>query len=505
MSASSVILPIAWALGLCLLLTPLLRDLAVRLGWVDRPDFGRKIHQVPVPRIGGIPVVIACAACYGTFLAMDSPNTPAFDQSLSLAWILLPASLLIFVTGVVDDLIGLKPIQKLGGQVLAAALACLGGLHFQIFDGYKGGDVWGVALTLVWLVACTNAFNLIDGVDGVAAGLGFIATLTTLLVALLCGNVGLGVLAAIMAGSLLGFLRFNFNPASIFLGDSGSLWTGFMLGCFGVVWSQSSATLLGTIAPVVALSIPLADTSLAITRRFVAGKPIFIADREHIHHRLLQRGFTARRVALSLYGASGLASCLALLLSVTSDVTAGSILIVLFCAAAWMAIRRLGYQEFSVLAGLLRNVRSHVQPRLLLNAYERRLREADNPEECWHVVCQACGEFGFTNVTLRLGGCHFHEQTTMNGNRSWKLHLPLSESDYISLTRPCEPRATADTVVQLADLLHRTLLQKAATFRVVVENSQESIIAQNGKSHGRRQLILEPEIQHRWVREGKHA
>src|ERR1035437_2752734 len=234
MMMSSVILLVALSFVFCLLLTPLVRNLAVRLGWLDRPDLERKFHRVPVPRVGGVPLVLACAGSFGVLLLMHLPGAPAVEQSLPLIWSLMPAFVVIFVTGLSEDLIGLTPIQKLGGQVLAAALFCMGGLHFHIFAGLGLGSYWDLALTLVWLVACANAFNLIDGVDGLATGLGLIATLTMLLAALLGGDAGLIVIAAPLAGSLLGFLCFNFNPASIFLGDSGSLVVGMLLGCLTV-------------------------------------------------------------------------------------------------------------------------------------------------------------------------------------------------------------------------------------------------------------------------------
>ena len=161
---------------------------------------------------------------------------------------------------------------------------------------------WTLPLTLLWLVACMNAFNLIDGVDGLASGLGLFATVTTFVAALLQKNVPLALATIPLAGALLGFLRYNFNPASIFLGDSGSLLIGFLLGCFGVIWSQKSATFLGMTAPLMTLAIPLLDVCLSVVRRYMRHEPLFKADRGHIHHRLLDRGFTPRRVAWSSTG-----------------------------------------------------------------------------------------------------------------------------------------------------------------------------------------------------------
>src|ERR1035441_2910506 len=174
----------------------------------------------------------------------------------------------------------------------------------------------------------TNAFNLIDGLDGLAVGVGIFATATAFLSALLSGNIALALLTAPLLGALLGFLPYNFNPASIFMGDCGSLTVGFLLGCFGVIWSAKAATVLGMTAPLIALAIPLLDTALAISRRFLRHQPIFGADRRHIHHRLLARGFTPRRVAYMIYASAGVTAALALLLSSSH---AGGVALVLFC------------------------------------------------------------------------------------------------------------------------------------------------------------------------------
>ena len=181
----------------------------------------------------------------------------------------------------------------------------------------------GLAVTALWLVGCSNAFNLIDGVDGLAVGAGLFATVTILLGALLNGNVRLALATMPLAGALAGFLRYNFNPASVFLGDSGSLTVGFLLGCYGVLWSQKSATMLGMTAPLMALAVPLIDTGVAVARRFLRGQPIFSADARHIHHRLLARGLTPRKVALLLYGACGVAAGLSLVGSVAETLTRG--------------------------------------------------------------------------------------------------------------------------------------------------------------------------------------
>ena len=215
--------------------------------------------------------------------------------------------------GLLDDLFDLRAWIKLLGQLAAAGLACVGGVRILSIGGAPTDAWWNIPLTILWLLACMNAFNLVDGLDGLAAGVGLFATLTVFAAAMMQHNMVLAVATFPLAGALLAFLCYNFNPATIFLGDSGSLLIGFLLGCYAAIWSNKSATLLGMTAPLMALSIPLLDVALAIVRRFLRHQPIFAADRGHIHHRLLDRGFTPRRVVLVLYGLCGLAAAFSLL------------------------------------------------------------------------------------------------------------------------------------------------------------------------------------------------
>src|SRR5712692_312642 len=252
---------------ICLLLTPLCRDIFLRAGLLDQPDHVRKTHAKAIPRIGGIPIAIAYVGSFGLLLVSPFHSGSVLEQYLPLVWKLLPAVGLIFATGLIDDLIGLKSWQKLLGQVAAALCAYWGGVQVPGIAGHLTHTVLSLPLTVAWLVICANAFNLIDGVDGLATGLGLFATLTMLVAGLVQNNAPLALATAPLAGALLGFLRYNFNPASIFLGDCGSLSIGFLLGCYGVIWSQKSATMLGMTAPLMALSIPLLDTCLAVGRR----------------------------------------------------------------------------------------------------------------------------------------------------------------------------------------------------------------------------------------------
>src|SRR5712691_4022129 len=325
----------ASSLLICLALTPLCRDIFTRAGLLDQPDQLRKTHARPVPRMGGVPIAIAYVGSFLLLLLSPFNAGSVLGQHLPLVWKLLPAAGLIFATGLIDDLYGLKSRQKLLGQVAAALSAYWGGVQALTLAGHPVDHWWCLPLTVLWLVGCSNAFNLIDGVDGLAAGLGLFATLTMAIAALLHGNLTLAIATAPLAGALLGFLRYNFNPASIFLGDSGSLLVGFLLGCYGVLWSQKSATLLGMTAPLMALSIPILDVCLSIGRRFLSQSPIFGADRGHIHHRLLDRGLSPRRVALLLYAVGGVGALFAVLQGMV-PVGLSILVPALFCLSAWL-------------------------------------------------------------------------------------------------------------------------------------------------------------------------
>jgi UDP-GlcNAc:undecaprenyl-phosphate GlcNAc-1-phosphate transferase len=453
----------ACSFAMCILLTPLFRNFALRFHYVDKPDLERKSHAVAVPRIGGMPVVLAHAASVGALLLIADGGHGASEQLIRVLRAMLPAGALVFFVGLLDDLFGLKPNHKLAGQIMAAALACWAGLYKEGAEGIFAGNAWGLMAMMVWLVATSNAFNLIDGADGVASGIGFFAALTMAGAGILYGDPNLVLAMAPLAGALLGFLRFNFNPASIFLGDCGSLWIGFVLGGYGVVWSQEAGTSLGALAPVMALSVPLLDMTLAVARRFISGKAIFTADAGHIHHRLLNRGFTVRRVALALYAATALAGVSSLLLSATGTGEA-AIVLAAFLAAGCAGIRYVRYPEFGIAARLLfeGSVRRQVQSEISLSRYEQMLRASRSPDECWRVVQALAQEFGFTHELLRIGGRNYQKPLSRTRDQHWVLRIPLSDSEFVNLTHQMKPSPIP--VARVADVLQTALAAKAAEF-----------------------------------------
>ena len=459
----SVLLTTVVAFALSLLLTPLVRNLFLRWQIVDQPDGVRKLHARAVPRVGGIPIAVAYLAAYAVLLLSPLRGANWLEQELPFVWLLMPAAGVAFLTGIADDLRGLRPSLKITGQLAAALLAYWGGVRIASIAGIGVPEWASLPLTLIWLVGCANAFNLIDGLDGLATGVGLLATLTIFGAALLQNNTPLALATVPLAGCLLGFLRYNFNPASIFLGDSGSLLVGFLLGCYGVIWSQKSATLLGMTAPLMALAIPLMDTALAILRRFLRGRPIFHADRGHVHHRLLDRGLSPRRVALLLYGAGGLAAALSLLTSVAYSQYAG-LGVIVFLAAAWLGIQKLGFEEFGVagrvvFGGELQNM---VDFRISLRNLEGAIAGAANTDDCWAAIRSGCRACGVEPVSLRLASRSYSNEDQEARQPSWYLYVPVSESDFVLLARNPQPPANTAVMGPLADVLRSSLRSRLA-------------------------------------------
>ncbi|MGI8991896.1 MAG: MraY family glycosyltransferase [Bryobacteraceae bacterium] len=470
--------PLVWlslvSFGLALILTPIFRDVFHSYGVVDEPDQERKLHKDPIPRVGGMAIACSYVAC---FFLVPSGTRELISQQLSLVWRLLPAAGLIFAVGVVDDLLGLKPWQKLAGQIAAAGLAYWSGVRIENLAGFSTQDWWSAPVTLLWLLVCTNAFNLVDGMDGLAAGAGMFATLTIFVAALLHDNMPLALATLPLAGCLLGFLCYNFNPATIFLGDSGSLTLGFLLGCYGIIWTQKSATLLGMTAPLMALSIPLLDVCLAILRRGLRRQPIFGADRGHIHHRLLDRGLTPRRAVVILYGLCGLTAIFSLSQSVVRSNHLSGLILVLFCGVSWVGIQYLGYAEFRVAGSLLfkGDFQRTLNARLDLQSFEKAIADSRNLDDCWKTIQNGCGTFGFRCVRMQAAGQIYHTPQTMAQNiaksliqppsqagphESWELRIPLSATDYIDFTRSFQSGVLATMAGPFVDTLHGALASK---------------------------------------------
>ena len=292
------------------LTVPLVKRLAIKLDAVDYPS-KRRINTKPIPRLGGTAVflglVVACTVqILGTWY-LGWPPVLVPHPRLHISYPILALSFtVIFATGAIDDVFQLTPKQKLAGQVLAALIACMGGLRIGVIvNPFAPGEImlgWlAYPITVIYLVAFTNIINLIDGLDGLATGICGIASFTMFSMAVLSGRIDAAALSIALFGACLAFLRYNFNPASIFLGDSGSLLLGFALGSISLLNVSRTAALTSLIIPLIVAGVPIIDTFSAIVRRKRAHISIGQADKGHIHHRLIQEGYNQKQAVLLIY------------------------------------------------------------------------------------------------------------------------------------------------------------------------------------------------------------
>ena len=336
---------------LSFILTWYVRNIAVRSGWVAEPASERHVHDAPLPRLGGVAIYLAFLLSTAIALLVNwwHPRLGINFSARNLLSLLVPGTL-IFLLGVYDDVRGVGPYTKFSVQAIAGLL--LYGFGLQIFDlpilfGGHHHLPWFVSLplTILWVIAITNAFNLIDGLDGLAAGAALFSTLVVFVVSLMGGSTVVTLLTLALAGTILGFLRFNFNPATIFLGDSGSLFIGFMLSALALRGAQKAPTIVAVAIPVVSFGLPILETAISVLRRLISGRPVFTADREHIHHKLLQLGLSHRQVVILLYAVSAIFAMLSLFLLWPTGSTVGLILAVLG-TGIWIGVQHLGYLEF---------------------------------------------------------------------------------------------------------------------------------------------------------------
>lgn len=295
-------------------ITPFCIYIAPKIGAVDIPKDERRMHEKPMPRFGGLAIFIGVNLSLGISLSHEK-------EILGI----MVGSLVLFLIGVLDDIIGVSAKVKLLFQILAALIVCGFGLRIEFITNHfalRLGDdhlfligVISWVVTVIWIVGITNTMNLIDGLDGLAAGISFIASLAIAYTAYIHGYY-LGTLGLLcLGGGALGFLPYNFHPARIFMGDSGSLFLGFMLSTMAMVEPAKGATVVAIMVPVLVLGLPIFDTAFAIARRVVKRRPIMEADKGHIHHRIMAKGMGQQRTVLTIYGISAIMGVAAVLFS----------------------------------------------------------------------------------------------------------------------------------------------------------------------------------------------
>lgn len=300
-------LPFLMAFGISFLLTPVAMKLAYKIGAIDVPKDNRRVHKKPIPRLGGV-------AIYGGTLITTLVFLKHFTGVLEIRQLMgigIGATLITGM-GIVDDVKPLRAKLKLGIQILAAFILVWSGVRIDFFTNYLSSSgyiylssaMFSIPITVFWVVGITNTVNLIDGLDGLAGGVSVIASITLAYVAHISGQSVGAVMLIILAASCLGFLPHNFNPARIFMGDTGALFLGYMLAAISIVGVLKSATAF--VVPILALGLPIFDTTFAIVRRYLNGKPIMEADKGHLHHRWLHIGLSQKRAVLVLYLKSAL-------------------------------------------------------------------------------------------------------------------------------------------------------------------------------------------------------
>lgn len=299
-------LTFALALILALTLTPVVKRFAIQVGATDQPN-ERKVHQALMPRMGGL-------AIYLSFLLVMLIFMPSHDYF----WPIIIGATVIVITGALDDLFELSAKLKLLGQTAAALIVIMNGIYVEFinlpFDIVLNLGIFGMPLTLLWIVGITNAINLIDGLDGLAAGVSAIVLITITTIAIMDGNMFIVALASVLLASTIGFLFYNFHPAKIFMGDTGSLFLGFMLAVISLLGFKS-VTVFSLVVPLVILAVPISDTLFAIIRRIVHKRPLSAPDKSHLHHCLLRLGYTHRGTVLMIYGISGFFALSAVILT----------------------------------------------------------------------------------------------------------------------------------------------------------------------------------------------
>lgn len=284
------------ALIISFILTPPARILAFKVGALDVPKDSRKIHKKPMPYFGGLAIYVAIISCMFVYMPHTKTNMS-----------IIAGATIIVLTGIIDDMYNMNAKLKLLMQIVAASVAIYGGIqiHFITNPLSETGMLLlrnlTIPITLFWIVGITNTINLIDGLDGLASGVASIAATTLLFTAALKGYDFIVMQCAIIAGASLGFLPFNFNPAKIFMGDTGALLLGYMLAVTSILGMVKSVAAVALIVPVFALGVPIFDTAFAIIRRYLNNKPIMEADKDHLHHKLMGKGLNQRQTVLIMY------------------------------------------------------------------------------------------------------------------------------------------------------------------------------------------------------------
>ena len=488
-----------------LVTTPLIRRLCERYKLLDVPGGSRRIHSKAVPRLGGLALYFSCLSALSLLPFVDNLLTQTLSGLKPEFMMLFVPATLVLLLGGYDDLRGTNAVVKFVGLGLIATLFyAMGGridaLSIPLFGSVQLPTIPSFLITVVWLVGITNAFNLIDGLDGLASGAALFSSLVILGVSISQERTLMIVVSLVLCGALAGFLRYNFNPASIFLGDSGSLFTGFLLAALSVLGTQKATTAVAIVVPILAFGFPVVDTVMTMGRRLVSRKPVFQGDTEHIHHMLLARGWSQRRSALVLYGVCALFGLAALIFPATGSKLTGFMLFVISVAVI-IAVGHLRYHEVDELrAGVKRNVVDR-RLRVANNIRIRRAALAVSKASDVHEMFEATrhlldfGEFSFASAEVGQAGRRvrwsWSRETKADSPAAsdWSIRLPLVkdgvEWGWLNFYRSAGSEPLLVDTNYLSDLFRREFADAAARIfaaheEPVVQSSSLAFVATDG-------------------------
>ncbi len=413
---------------LAIAVTPLAIRLARKFNVVDIPDL-RKVHSKPIPRIGGIVIYIPMmVVLLSLFLFDNTVRSHLLKNQLKITT-LLSVTTFIFLVGLIDDIKNLRARTKILCQLTASVVVCA--LGFRIHSiGFSESQVlhfgwFSWPLTILWIVGITNAVNLIDGLDGLAAGLSAVACGVMVVLSIHFEQIVMCVIMTSLLGALIGFLFFNFNPAKIFMGDCGSLFLGFTIASSSVIFAAKSHALVSLTLPILALGIPIFDTLFSIVRRFLERRSLFSPDFEHFHHRLLALGLKQRHIVIAAYLITLLAAGFGMLMIFTRSIQS---IVIFICILTLLILtfRLVGLVKFGEMLAILRKkhtLTNHIK--LEKESFEKaRLHfcRAKTFSQWWDSVCVAAAGMNFKTVLLAL--------TNRDGSNkvlSWKKNDEESE------------------------------------------------------------------------------
>jgi len=327
----SITIAMAAALLISLASTPAVKWLAVKVGAIDDPKDERRAHKTPTPRLGGLAIFVGFIISV-LFLA---------EITVQIRGILI-GTVIIVILGVLDDIFSLKAYLKFAVQIVAALVAVFHGVLIEIFSNpfvfseseYVFLGILSIPITVLWIVGITNSVNLIDGLDGLAVGISTISSIVMLVIALLVADTNVAIIMAALAGACLGFLPYNFNPAKIFMGDTGALLLGFVLATVSIIGLFKFYAVVSFAAPFLVVAVPLIDTSFAFFRRIFRGKNPLMPDRGHFHHRLIDLGLSQKQAVGVLYAISGLLGMAAVVMTTRTEIRALILAVAVLIAAA---------------------------------------------------------------------------------------------------------------------------------------------------------------------------